>query len=217
MLNISSSLVAELREKEYRDAYVESQIRMTLPLQIRELRKRREWTQPELAQRAGMGQPRISELEKPGERRLTIETLLRLASDFDVGLQVKFVPFEELIDCGEKLDIDQFNVLPFEKELKEAETQTILGVPRKPAVGVSGGANAAAKAAGATNQSQGKEKAMAAAMAGGQSGDSGNINGTNPSVPRNGGLSTPQRYFHAGIREGLGATLQFPEVSCNVR
>lgn len=126
MMNINSSLVGELREKEYRDAYVESQIRMTLPLQIRELRKRREWTQPELAERAGMGQPRISELEKPGERRLTVETLLRLASAFDVGLQVRFVPFGELIDWGEGIDIDNFNVQPFQEELDEAEMQSVL-------------------------------------------------------------------------------------------
>lgn len=133
MMNINSSLVGELHEKEYRDAYVESQIRMTLPLQIRELRKRREWTQPQLADRAGMGQPRISELEKPGERRLTIETLLRLASAFDVGLQVRFIPFGELIDWSEDLDIDNFNVLPFEKELAEAVQATIVQlIPKKP-------------------------------------------------------------------------------------
>ena len=108
---------------------------MTLPLQIRELRKRREWTQPQLAEKAGMGQPRISELEKPGERRLTIEALLRLASAFDIGLQVRFVPFGELIDWSEGLDIDTFDVQAFEVELAEAERRAILEIPRRPPVG----------------------------------------------------------------------------------
>ena len=50
-----------------------------------------------------MTQPRISELETPGERKLTIETLLRLASAFDVALQVRFVPYSELVDWTEHL------------------------------------------------------------------------------------------------------------------
>ncbi len=120
-LNIDSSLVAELRDKSYRDAYVASLIRIGLPLEIRALRKSREWTQPQLAEYAGMAQPRISEIEKPGERRLNIETLLRLASAFDVGLQVRFVPFSELIGWSEALDLDDFSVETFEGELKKAE------------------------------------------------------------------------------------------------
>ena len=147
-MNIDSSLIAELREKPYRDAYVASQIRMTLPLQIRELRKGREWTQPELAEQAGMAQPRISELEKPGERRLTIETLLRLASAFDVALQVRFVPFGELIDWSEGLDIDNFVVQPFEAEVREAERAAMLAFARRPAASVASIAAGANQAAG---------------------------------------------------------------------
>jgi|ERR1700732_4400220 len=76
----------------------------------------------QLAEFAGMAQPRISELEKPGERRLTIETLLRrIASAFDVGLQVRFVPFSKLIDWSEELNIYNFTVLPFGEELEQAE------------------------------------------------------------------------------------------------
>ena len=152
MMNINSSLVGELREKEYRDAYVESQIRMTLPLQVRELRKRREWTQPELAERAGMGQPRISELEKPGERRLTIETLLRLASAFDVALQVRFVPYGDLIDWSEGVEIDNFDVRPFEVEIAEAERAAVMAIPRIPPRSVAAGAGASLAAGGTATQ-----------------------------------------------------------------
>jgi transcriptional regulator with XRE-family HTH domain len=125
-MNIDSSLVAELRDKTYRDAYVASQIRMTLPIQIRRLRVALDLTQPELAERAGMAQPRISELEKPGERRLTIETLLRIAAAFDVGLQVRFVPFNELIDWSEGLDTDNFRIAPFNEEIEQAERDAVL-------------------------------------------------------------------------------------------
>jgi transcriptional regulator with XRE-family HTH domain len=173
-MNINSSLIAELREKAYRDAYVASQIRMTLPLQIRELRRKEEWTQPQLAEHAGMAQPRISELEKPGERRLTIETLLRLASAFDVALQVRFVPFGELIDWSEGLDIDNFAIQPFEAELADAELAALLSVPRRPAA--STGAFAEAAQAGGGGVARSRMASMPSdALLGGQSGAIGNL------------------------------------------
>lgn len=180
MMNINSSLVGELREKEYRDAYVQSQIRMTLPLQIRELRKRREWTQPELAERAGMGQPRISELEKPGERRLTVETLLRLASAFDVGLQIRFVPFGELIDWGEGIDIDNFNVKPFETEVAEAEYAAILMLPRRPMARASAAGASRAAVGNMENPPQSRVANMppsASVETGGRNGNYGDFDG----------------------------------------
>jgi len=191
MMNINSSLVGELHEKEYRDAYVESQIRMTLPLQIRELRKRREWTQPQLADRAEMGQPRISELEKPGERRLTIETLLRLASAFDVGLQVRFIPFGELIDWSEDLDIDNFNVLPFEKELAEAVQATIVRlIPKKPPKAAAAAAGAC-QAAGSNinNPPQSRAANMPSSVLDGtgeRNGNHGNLDVANVGIFRHG-------------------------------
>lgn len=125
MLDISSSLTAELNDKIYRDAYVGSQIRMTLPLQIRGLRESLKWTQSKLAKEAKMAQPRISELESPGERRLTIETLLRLASAFDVALQVRFVPFGKLVDWSENLDLNNFSVKPYPNEIEELKSASL--------------------------------------------------------------------------------------------
>ena len=120
-MNIHSSLVAELIDKEYRDAYVASQIRIGLPFQIRALRKAKGWTQDQLAEYAGMSQPRIAEIEKPGERSLNLATLLRVASAFDVGLAVNFVPFSEVIDRDESFDPDNHFVPSFEAELAAAK------------------------------------------------------------------------------------------------
>jgi transcriptional regulator with XRE-family HTH domain len=118
MLNINSSLMGELADKVYRDAYVGSQIRMNIPFQIRGLRDSFGWTQSKLAEEARMAQPRISELETPGERRLTIETLLRLASAFDVALQVRFLPFSELIEWSEDLDLNNLAIKRFAEEVE---------------------------------------------------------------------------------------------------
>jgi transcriptional regulator with XRE-family HTH domain len=124
-VNTKSSLANELKDKEYRHAFVASQIRIGLPLQCRALREGRGWTQPQLAQAANMSQPRISEIERPGERKLNIETLLRLAEAFDVALDVRFVTFRDLVDAADKLDLDKFFVNSFNEDLADLENEEI--------------------------------------------------------------------------------------------
>jgi transcriptional regulator with XRE-family HTH domain len=118
--NINSSLVNELQQKAYRVAYVVSQIRIGIPFQIRSLRLQRGWNKEEFAKRVGMAQPRVSEMERPGARRLNIETLLRIAEAFDVALQVRFVPFRELVEWSESFDPDTFSVPSFDDEILES-------------------------------------------------------------------------------------------------
>jgi DNA-binding XRE family transcriptional regulator len=65
-VNTNSEMAAKLSDPEYRSSFVESQINMGLPFKIKALRKQRNWTQPQLAERAGMKQSRISAIEKPG-------------------------------------------------------------------------------------------------------------------------------------------------------
>jgi transcriptional regulator with XRE-family HTH domain len=120
-VNIHSSLIAELRDKSYRDAYVASRIKIGLPFQARALRKSRGWTQEQLAEHAQMSQPRIAEIEKASERRFNLETLLRIASAFDVGLEVNFVPISEIVDDEDAFDPDNFSIPAFTQELSAAE------------------------------------------------------------------------------------------------
>ena len=86
-----------LGSQEYRDAYVAAHLSNTVAAQIAFLREREGWTQKELAQKAGMHQSRISALEDPNYENIEIATLRRLASAFEVGLTVRFVPFSEII------------------------------------------------------------------------------------------------------------------------
>jgi hypothetical protein len=46
----------------------------------------------------GIAQEVISRLESPGYGRLTLSTALRLASAFDVGLTMRFVPLSDVLD-----------------------------------------------------------------------------------------------------------------------
>jgi transcriptional regulator with XRE-family HTH domain len=86
----------EWRDKEFRDALVEVEIRRGIPIQIREMREGRGWTQAYLGERIGKPQNNISRIEHTRDGYLSIKTLLDFASVFDVALLVKFVPFSEL-------------------------------------------------------------------------------------------------------------------------
>lgn len=95
-MNTNSKLISKLQNKEYRDLFVAGQIKTGVPFQIRAMRDRRGWTQAQLGQKADMPQTVISRIENLGESILSIKTLLRLASAFDVALIVRFAPFSEL-------------------------------------------------------------------------------------------------------------------------
>ena len=66
-MNTDASLVNELQKKEYRDAYVASQIRIGMPFRICALRNQHGWSQEEFADHVGLSQPRVSEMERPRE------------------------------------------------------------------------------------------------------------------------------------------------------
>lgn len=90
-------LVEKLRNKGYRDAFVEAHINVSIAAQIQTIRAAQGMTQKELAEKAGMKPARISVLEDPNYNMHSISTLRRLAAALDMGLLVKFVSVEELL------------------------------------------------------------------------------------------------------------------------
>ena len=118
------NLINELRDKEYRDAFVSEHIDTGVPFQIKALREQREWSQKELGKKANMHQERISVIEDPSYGKFTIATLKKLASAFDVGLVVRFVPLSDLVEWELNLSSESLKVLSFSEEsyFKSRET-----------------------------------------------------------------------------------------------
>jgi len=110
-------LVNLLKNKDFRAQFVSDQPNEFLPLQIRRLRERRGWTQEELGRQARMRQGRISTLENPDNKGLTLNTLKRLAQAFDVGMIVRFVPFSEFVDWMCTLSPGSFEPASFDEEV----------------------------------------------------------------------------------------------------
>ena len=123
-MNLISKVWRKLHNKEYRDGYTEAQLSIEVPFQIRALRKARGWTQAQLAERCGIPQARISHIEQPGRDPLSLRTLYRLSSAFDVGLLVQFVPFSELVRCEAAFDPETFYVPSFKEDRLKTVVRT---------------------------------------------------------------------------------------------
>lgn len=87
-------LVDEESRREFANEFLDSRI----ALQIKALRQQRQWTQAQLAKRAGMRQSQISRLENVNNSSWTIATLKRLAAAFDLPLYVLFPSWSQLVD-----------------------------------------------------------------------------------------------------------------------
>lgn len=107
----------ELKDKEYRDAYVEGMVSAGIPFQIRSMRNDRKWNQDDLGERAGKKQSWISAVENDEKGSYTLNTLFQLAAAFDVGLVVKFVPYGKFLKEYEDVSPSGLSVESFEDEL----------------------------------------------------------------------------------------------------
>jgi transcriptional regulator with XRE-family HTH domain len=118
-----NGLAAKLiTNKKYRDAYVLEHVKNSIPSQIRALREQREWKQSDLGEKAGKQQHGIARLEDPRiGHKLSIKTLLELASAFDVALLVKFVPFSRLVKEYEDVSFEALSAASItdEKEIEK--------------------------------------------------------------------------------------------------
>lgn len=110
------ALFEELKDKNYRNAFVAEHVNIGIPFQIRALREQKPWTQQELAEKAGKKQSWISKIENTNYRGFSLSTLLEIASVFDVGLEVRFVPLSELVEWELNLSNESLNVPSFEED-----------------------------------------------------------------------------------------------------
>lgn len=98
------SKLNRLKLKEFRDAYIRSHLSQGLAFQISALRKQRGWSQAELAKKLGVSsQSTVARMEDPSYGKLSIATLLKLSSIFDVALSVKFEGYGKYL--AERIDL----------------------------------------------------------------------------------------------------------------
>jgi transcriptional regulator with XRE-family HTH domain len=94
------------KSKEYRHAYADEFLNLSIATQIKVLREQRKWTQTELGNRIypPMKQTRISIMENVNYSSWSINTLRKLAEAFDLRLRVSFESFGSLVK-----EVEQFS------------------------------------------------------------------------------------------------------------
>src|SRR6266446_3017938 len=102
--------------REYRAAFAKAQFKRLVPFQIRALRKNRQMSQEELAEKANLTQGVISRAEDSDYGNLTTNTILRIAEGLDCAFVGRFAPFSELGDWFLNLSEDTVQVPSFEEE-----------------------------------------------------------------------------------------------------
>lgn len=133
--SLREDLIRTSNDKEYRHAYAEESLNLSVATQIKVLREQRELTQEALARAAEMKQSMISRYENVNYSSWSINTLRKLAEAFDVFLDVRYRSFRELVETTERfsreaLQVPAFMDDPFFKEEQPlvAQTQTQAGI-----------------------------------------------------------------------------------------
>ena len=110
MSELIERLKKEFQDEDYRYAYDEEFSNARVATQIKVLREQQKLKQTELAERAGMKQSRISELENVNYNAWSIGTLRRLARALGVRLSFAFESWGELLP-----EVDSFGRQALEK------------------------------------------------------------------------------------------------------
>jgi transcriptional regulator with XRE-family HTH domain len=97
MKDVVDRLRTDFKDPEYRHVYDEGFLNSSIATQIKVLREERNWTQAVLADKAGMNQSRVSELEDVNFNSWTIRTLRKFAKAFDLRLKISFEEFGTLL------------------------------------------------------------------------------------------------------------------------
>lgn len=103
-----------------RARYTGWRLRLSLARQARAMRKARGWSLTEVGRRAGLHWTTVWRFEN-GSFRITLNTAIKIAAAFDVGLECRFLPWSETVYrkvVGEDLDLAPRS---FDEELPEIE------------------------------------------------------------------------------------------------
>ncbi len=114
---------AALRDKEYRDAYVDGHVKSYIPYQLRAIREKLGLTQKAFAERIGKPQSVVSRLENTEYGKVTVQTLLDIAHGLDIALVVKFASFPEFLATYDDLSAEAMAVEPYDSDAEAAAAE----------------------------------------------------------------------------------------------
>lgn len=133
-MNIYSDAIWErLRQgPDYRNELVATQVKRSIPRQIRAMMKARGWKQADLAERSKIDQSTVSRALDPDYGNLTLNTIISIANGCEVSFIGEFVPFSDLARWYASLPEKELDVPTFEEEdaaRREQDLYEVLTLP----------------------------------------------------------------------------------------
>lgn len=129
-MNALLNKLTKFARKEYRDGYMQTQVRGGIAYQIKALREKFGYSQTQFAETTGKKQSVISRLEDTEYGRVTVQTLLDIASSLNVALLVKFVSYPEFLNRNEDMSVAALQPETIDESLNNyAERTTNLANP----------------------------------------------------------------------------------------
>ena len=125
-------LAKNFLDVDYRQAWADDFVDTTLALQIAVLRRARQWSQTDLANRASTKQSAISRMEDVEYGAHSIRTLKQLAAAFGLRLRVSFEEFGDLIRESAALSENRLNRNSFEEDTYVSELLASEGLTLAP-------------------------------------------------------------------------------------
>ena len=124
--DLRQQLIDSRDDRNYRHAYADESLNISIATQIKVLREQRNLRQRDLAGLAGMKQSMISRYENVNYSCWSINTLRKLAEAFDVVLDVRFRSFRDLVILTqgfsrETLEVNSFSNDPYFSEAYQAQ------------------------------------------------------------------------------------------------
>ena len=95
-MSLRNRLKRQLRDKQFRHAYADEHLNLSIGTQIKAIREKQRMTQATLAEKIGTKQTGISRIESANYNRWSIAVLRKLAEAFDLRLRVSFEEFGTL-------------------------------------------------------------------------------------------------------------------------
>jgi transcriptional regulator with XRE-family HTH domain len=121
--------------KDYRDAFLETDVKAGIAYQIQALREKTGLSQAAFAEKTGKKQSVISRLEDTEYGGVNVNTLLEIAKALDIGLQVRFCDYIDVLErdispAGMKVDTI-FETLDRAQTSKRERSQPTDPAPRQ--------------------------------------------------------------------------------------
>lgn len=107
------------KSKKYRESYVASHVKRSIPFQIRQLMKKGGLTQQKLAEQSGLTQGVISRAADLNYGDLALNTIIRVAAGLDCAFVGKFVPFSEFCRTVTRMPEEEIGRMPSFQEENE--------------------------------------------------------------------------------------------------